>query len=244
MIRLTPISPERLPTPSPERNSTVEPSEKPLSALPSLPSSQPELVHQERQSKLAELKTPRARILDFDIETRLVGFYQAGRFKPAGCEPIAIGCSWVGEDEVHSVLLSEASHDNVVAMLEWFLEFYAEATMVTGHYITKFDLPILNGACLEWGLPPMSGKLAQDTKTGLITFEGLSKSQENLSKMLQIGSGKYHMSDADWRRATRLTSGGQKRERKRVESDVRQHKEMREELLRRGMLNPPVMWKP
>jgi hypothetical protein len=191
---------------------------------------------------LEPIHTAKSRTLDFDIETRLVGFYQAGKFKPAGCEPIAIGCSWIGESKVHSLLLGES--ERIPHMLEWFLEFYDEATLVTGHYIGKFDLPILNGSCLEWGMPPMSEKLVQDTKTGLIQFEGLSKSQENLSSMLRTAATKYHMSDADWRRATRLTRGGQKRERERVESDVRQHKQMRERMLSRGMLAPPVLWRP
>lgn len=190
------------------------------------------------------LKASQDRILDFDIETRLVGFYQAGKFKPAGCEPISIGCSWVGEKKISSLLIAEASHDTVVAMLHWFREFYEEADMVTGHYITKFDLPILNTAMLEWGLDPLGPVLAQDTKTDLIKFEGFSKSQENLSDMLRTGRPKYHMSDADWRRATRLTSGGRKRNRKRVESDVYQHKALRKNLIERGMLHPPKMWVP
>jgi hypothetical protein len=62
--------------------------------------------------------------------------------------------------------------------------------------------------------------------------------------MLRVPQGKYHMSDADWRRATRMTRGGQKRERKRVESDVKQHKQMRKKMLDRGMLHDPVLWKP
>jgi hypothetical protein len=192
--------------------------------------------------RLEPIRTPAHRVLDFDIETRLVGFYSAGRFRPAGCEPIAIGCSWYGEDTVRSILLGESTR--IPEMLEWFREFYDEATMVTGHYITKFDLPILNGACLEWGLAPLGPKLCQDTKTDLIDFEGMSKSQENLSQTLRVDAPKYHMSDADWRRATRLTPGGQKRERKRVESDVRQHKLMRERMLERGMLAPPKIWEP
>jgi predicted PolB exonuclease-like 3'-5' exonuclease len=190
------------------------------------------------------LETSTSRTLDFDIETRRVGFHTGFKGKPDGCEPIAIACSWIGEEEVRSIILGSVDHDSVVAMLEWFLEFYNEATMVTGHYITKFDLPILNTAMLEWDLPPLGAKLAQDTKTGLIDFEGYSKSQENLGKLAQIDAGKYHMSDADWRRFTRLTLGGQKRGRKRVEADVVQHKQMRLELMRRGMLNDPVLWKP
>ena len=199
---------------------------------------------QPRPSKLVVIRSPENRVLDFDIETRLIGFHNAGPRKPQGSEPIAIACSWIGEKDVHSIVLGETGREPSVAMLEWFLEFYDAATMVTGHYLSRFDLPVLNTAMLEWGLPPLQAKLVQDTKTGLIDFEGYSKSQENLSQMLQTAHGKYHMSDADWRRAGRLTLGGQKRGRKRVESDVRQHKQMRRRMIDRGMLNPPVVWSP
>jgi hypothetical protein len=194
-----------------------------------------------------EILTPQslpARILDFDIETRLVGFYEAGRFKPKGSEPIAIACSWIGEEVVHLKQLEEANHENMTELLLWFKSFYNKATMVTGHYITKFDLPILNMSMLEWGLDPLSEKKAQDTKCDLIKFDGFSKSQENLGKMMQILEDKYHMSDADWRRATRLTSGGKRLEAERVVHDVMQHKQLREKLLERGMLKPAKLWTP
>ena len=41
-------------------------------------------------------ETGRLRILDFDIETRKVGFFQAGKFSPDGCEPTAIAAMKVG----------------------------------------------------------------------------------------------------------------------------------------------------
>jgi hypothetical protein len=242
MKRLRPISQKHSPPPSQEQSSTVPASVKRLSRERLQTISEQPTPH--RPSRLRHLDPPTERVLDIDIETRLIGFYQAGKFKPQGSEPIAIACSWYGENAVHSVILGEASHDACTALLTWFREFYEQATLVTGHYLTKFDLPILNMSCLEWGMDPLPAMRVQDTKTGLIEFEGFSKSQENLGKMLQTRAPKYHMSDADWRREGRLTLGGQKRGRKRVEADVRQHKELRLKMIERGMIGKPVMWDP
>jgi DNA polymerase elongation subunit (family B) len=182
------------------------------------------------------------KILDFDIETRLVGFYEAGRFKPKGSEPIAIAASFIGSDKVDVWLQPEHS---IEEMLAGFRLLYKEADIVTGHYIRKFDLPILNGAMFEYGfdlLDPM--KLVSDTKTDLKPFEGLSKSQENLSELLELAESKYHMNDPRWRKATRLTPEGVKRTRSRVTGDVQQHKVLRKALLDAGVLNPPTILKP
>ena len=182
------------------------------------------------------------KILDFDIETRLIGFYEAGRFKPKGSEPTAIAASFVGSDKIDVWLQPEST---VEEMLIEFTRLYDEADMVTGHYIRKFDLPILNGSLFEHGLPlldPM--KLVSDTKVDLKPFEGLSKSQENLSELLELAESKYHMNDPRWRKATRLTPEGVREARKRVTGDVQQHKVLRKALLDAGVLNPPTVWKP
>jgi len=182
------------------------------------------------------------RILDFDIETRLVGFYEAGRFKPKGSEPTAIAASWVGEDEVQVWLQPEYT---VEEMLLYFNELYEQADVVTGHYIRKFDLPILNAALFENGIPLLDPlKLVSDTKTDLKQFEGLSKSQENLAELLELAESKYKMNDVRWRRATRLTPEGIKETRNRVTQDVVQHKQLRAALIDAGVLNPPTLWKP
>lgn len=182
------------------------------------------------------------KILDFDIETRLVGFYEAGRFKPKGSEPTAIAASFIGSKDVFVWLQPEFS---VAKMLEQFVPLYDEADIVTGHYIRKFDLPILNGALFENGLPlldPM--KLVQDTKVDLKPFDGLSKSQENLSEMLKIAEYKFKMNDTKWRDATRLTDRGIELTRMRAMDDVKQHIALRQALLDADVLNPPTVWKP
>ncbi|HXJ62768.1 MAG TPA: hypothetical protein VNN79_03350 [Actinomycetota bacterium] len=180
----------------------------------------------------------RLRVLDFDIETRLIGFHKGGRFAPDGCEPIAIAWSWCNP---HAVTAHVGPSKR---MLREFAKAYAEADMVTGHYIRKFDLLVLNGAMIENGLPLLRQKLTLDTKGDLVAFAGLSKSQENLSEMLELAEAKYHMSDVKWREAARLKKNGRDETIRRVVDDVVQHMELREALTTEGLLRGPRVWAP
>jgi hypothetical protein len=181
------------------------------------------------------------RVLDFDIETRRIGFHSAGKFSPDGCEPVAIAAGWADEDQVHVWSLSESEPWQ---MLRSFRHLWDMAGIVTGHYIRKFDLPIINGALLEHGLPLLSPKLVTDTHRHFVKVAGFSKSQENLSAMLQTGSKKFHMNDHAWREVARLKPDAMDAARKRAHDDVVQHKEDRLALLAAGALKPPKMWKP
>jgi hypothetical protein len=116
--------------------------------------------------------------------------------------------------------------------------------MVTGHYIRGYDLPNLNGALKEAGLPLLGPKLTCDTKLDLVKSSGVSKSQESLGAMLGIEAPKVHMTQADWREANRLTPKGVAKTIERVTGDVRQHIQLRDALLERGMLGPPRVWSP
>lgn len=182
------------------------------------------------------------RILDFDIETRKIGFHDGGRFAPAGCEVVILAASWEGEDEVKTWSLSSKwSEKDARTITEAFIKLYDKADAVSGHYIRKFDLPILNGACLEWGYGPLSEKLVFDTKVDLASVAGLSQSQENLAGLLRLEQSKFHMSDNEWRSVARLTPEGLALAKERVVDDVLQHKALR------ASLSPWVkadLWKP
>jgi hypothetical protein len=179
------------------------------------------------------------RVLDFDIETRRIGFHSAGKFSPDGCEPVAIAAGWADEEQVHVWSLSESEPWQ---MLRSFRHLWDMAGIVTGHYIRKFDLPIINGALLEHGLPLLSPKLTQDTHGDFVRVAGFSKSQENLSLMLQTGSKKVHMADNDWRQIARLDKAAMQQCRERVVGDVVQHKQDRVALLQAGALRAPKVW--
>ena len=184
------------------------------------------------------VRSRRLRILDFDIENRPLS-YLGSDFTTA--DVTAIAASFVGERSVHVWALGEHTSEE---MLVGFLDLYQESDIVTGHYIRRHDLPIVNGALVEFGLGRLEPRLVSDTKTDLRKTSGISLSQESLSDMLGIRAPKIHMNQPAWREANRLTDAGIALTKKRVIGDVRQHKLLRRELLRRDMLNPPRTWKP
>lgn len=129
-------------------------------------------------------------------------------------------------------------------MLRRFVLRYDEADLVTGHYIRKHDLPIINGHLMEYGLPLLGPKMTCDTKLDMFSKADIPATQEFLSRTLGIPVDKVYMSQSDWREANRLTPEGIEETRKRVTTDVLQHMLLREEMLRRGMLGPPRVWDP
>jgi hypothetical protein len=179
------------------------------------------------------------RILDFDCEARPLSWISADYVSK---EITAIAWKWVGERtpfECEALSL----HGDHVTMLTRFREAYNQADIVTGHYIRGYDLPMINGALMEYRMPPLSDKLAHDTKTDLVPRAGLSMSQENLGAMLRLEHPKVKMNQAMWRAANRLTPEGVELTRQRVIGDVIQHIDLRRELLESGWMNPPKVWR-
>lgn len=187
--------------------------------------------------RLPKIPNKQIRILDFDIECRPLSWY-GGDFVTK--EVTAIACRFLDEDFTHCWLLGET---DLTTMLDSFRREYDMADMVTGHFIRGFDLPTLNSAYVEQGLPVLDSKLTQDTKLDLVKWSGLSKSQENIGAVLGLEHPKVGMNQATWRAANRLTPEGLQMVRERVIGDVQQHIEMRAVLLERGLLGPPKMWK-
>lgn len=153
-----------------------------------------------------------------------------------------IAWSWVGSDEVDCEVL-EQDLSNEMLMLGRFLNVYNQADIVTGHYIRKHDLPLLSDHCFRLGLPPLKSIPTSDTMD-IVAVKGLGKSQDNLATTLGLPAEKHHMSGADWRIANTLSPEGRAETRKRVTSDVIQHKLLRAALAKRGLLKPPKIWRP
>jgi hypothetical protein len=180
------------------------------------------------------------RILDFDIENRPLS-YLGQDYTTA--EITAIAWCWDGEPKTMECWL--LGRDTAGAMLDAFRAAYDAADMVTGHYIRKHDLPIINGSMVERGLPPLTEKLTCDTKLDLVSHGGaISASQENLSAMLGLVAPKVHMNTVLWREANRLTDAGLKLTAKRAVGDVIQHMALRRALVARDLLSPPKTWRP
>ena len=183
-------------------------------------------------------------ILDFDIEARPLGWYGGDWVHK---EVTAIAWSWIHSDGTHSkpicYQLTKRKH-SMSNMLNAFAVAYDLADIVVGHWIRGFDLPLLQTAMIDNNLPLLGPKLTHDTKEALVKFQGLSKSQMNLASILGIDSPKVNMTQQDWREANRLTRAGLALVKERVEADVLQNIEMRQQLLERGLLNPPRLWQP
>lgn len=188
------------------------------------------------------IEFPFPKILDFDIENRPSSYY-GGDLTTA--EITAIAWSWSHEPKVHCALLGPHNPETILLL---FRRVYEQADIVTGHYIRKHDLPLINGAMVEAGLPPLGLKRVIDTKLDLKTwsFEAQPKSQEELALTLGIEAPKVHMTQHDWREANRLTPKGIELTKQRVTADVKQHKQLRHELTRRNLLKYPAGrdWKP
>lgn len=183
------------------------------------------------------------RVLDFDIENRPLSYWYDDK---TTAEITAIAWSLYGEDEVTVKVLEPPPHHEVsmMDMLVRFKTAYDEADMVTGHFIRVHDLPTIQGHMIEFGLEPLGAKLTSDTKLDMIRRTNMSASQKALADMLDVRQQKVAMPQQRWRDANRLTIQGRQSAIERVTGDVRQHKALRLEMLKRGLLNEPRIWVP
>lgn len=185
------------------------------------------------------------RVLDFDIENRPLSYWTIDR---PTCDITAIASCWANDIESMEVLLLGVQDSRT--MLLRFCERYNEADLVTGHYIRRHDLPIINGALYEFGLPLLQPKLTCDTKLDMFKKADIPATQEFLLETLDVRDAygkpfrKFHMSQTNWREANRLTDKGIQETAERVTSDVYAHMALRKEMLRRGMLRAPSLWNP
>jgi len=183
-----------------------------------------------------QVKKRKLKVLSFDIENRPLSYWYDGN---CTAEVTAIAAGWHHSNKVYCWALGE---DDPLTMMEEFLDLYDDADIVTGHYIRKHDLPILNGAAMEMGLIPLKPKLTVDTRLDLTRVGGLAASQEALSAMLELDNPKHHMTQSAWRQANRLEPEGVSLTKKRVISDVLQHKELYGALA--PYLKRPKVWRP
>lgn len=182
----------------------------------------------------------RLRVLDWDIENR-PSTYRGGDLPPTA-EITAIAWAFIDRPkEIRCVLLGR---DDPVEMLREFVAAYDLADMVTGHYIRKHDLPIVNAHLMLYGLPVLGPKLTQDTHGDLVRRKDLPASQKDLAEMLGIAEPKVEMSHMKWRKANQLTPDGLVLTEKRAVGDVKQHMKMRTALLKAGLLKSPRVWRP
>ncbi len=181
------------------------------------------------------------RILDWDVETVAAGFADPNWV------PQKITCvawSWVGSDVVESrVCGSRGLFGNPALrrhMLKPLLDAIAEADMLTGHNLIRFDLPVVNAECMRLGLDPIGAVLVQDTMR-VRRAKGFKKGQDNLGTMYGIAQEKLALSWQQWQDA--YDERGWKTIIQRAESDVVMHKALRLKMIEAGHLKPPVTWR-
>lgn len=187
-----------------------------------------------------KLEIPSQEFLYLDIECRPLSWY-GGEWVTKDVTVVSV--SWGDHPLVTTWSYGSAyEQETMLATTQYLLS--TPDIIVVGHFIRGFDLPVLNGALMEAGLPPLPQMMTVDTKLDLIKRSGQSNSQENLAAELGIEATKIHMTAADWRSANRLQPIGVAKAIARCESDVIQNKEMHRELVRRGLLKPPSVWVP
>ena len=186
------------------------------------------------------LKTKRkVRILDFDIENRPLSYWLE---REPTAEITAIASCWI--DDIGSMEVFLLGKHSPEEILNGFVARYNEADIVTGHYIRRHDLPIINGALMEYGMPQLSQKMTWDTKLDMHKKAGIPATQEYLSEILGVPFKKTNLTQYDWRRANRLTQDGLEATERRVTTDVYQHMLLRAKMLHQGLLSSPKMWRP
>jgi hypothetical protein len=206
-----------------------------IAVQPKQPSPQMPAIRVQPARVLVPSRAPR--VLDFDIENRPLS-YLGSDFTTG--EVTAIAWAWTGTPNRVTVrLLGEVP---LTEILREFVSAYNEADMVTGHYITGHDLPMINGALMECRMPALRDTWVQDTKTQMMRSKGLSLSQESLGAMFRLSNKKESMNQSQWRAANRLTPEGLAEVRRRVVGDVKQHIALRKELLAAGYLAAPKKW--
>lgn len=184
------------------------------------------------------------RILDFDIENKPVSY---GGMDFTFGVVTAIACCWADDPKSMRVWFRDRNTPTVhfpKAHLLAIRALFAEAGILTGHFIRRHDLPALNGEFLMAGLPPMPERLTIDTKSDLTARGLISHSQENLAAYLFRAEAKLHMTEMDWREANLFLPAGVEKAKKRAVDDVIQHMALRTELNRIGHLGEPKTWRP
>lgn len=180
------------------------------------------------------------RLLDFDIECVAAG-YADPEWVPSHIT--AIAWSWVGENKVTTKTVLDYAYDlpsflkmhflGCAPLLEEFVAVFNEADAVTGHNITRFDLPVMNAELMRLRLPVLQKKPVIDT-IRLVKSKGFKKGQDVIAGVLDVPAEKKPMNWQQWQAA--YATPGWKEVKERVSGDVIQHKLVLGRLLELGYL--------
>lgn len=154
-----------------------------------------------------------------------------------------VAWSWIGSDDVHSRVCGVeglfGKPQQRAEMLSELLSQIAEADILTGHNIARFDLPVVNAEAMRLGLEPIRSILVQDTMR-LVRAKGFKKGQDVLGHWLKVRDQKMPLDWQQWQDGYAEPDWATIRQR--AESDVVMHKQIRLQLLERDLLKPPRKW--
>jgi hypothetical protein len=199
------------------------------------------------------MKLSRTAILDIDVECRPLSWINADYVSR---EITAVAWKWLEQESSinpgvillgnrffggHKVTMEEV-YEDWRRDLQVFRGVLEVADVLTGHFLRGFDLPLIQGTFIEYGLPLMGDKLTVDTKLDFVKRSGISLSQENLGAMFELNHPKVHMNQQQWRDGNRLLAHGIREVRDRVMGDVLEHIELYNTLQGKGLLAPPRVW--
>lgn len=193
-----------------------------------------------RLSPPAPIARTSRRTLDFDLETVAAGFADPDWVPQT---VTAWAACWTDDDNVVVRALPPVDFYDLDArrrFLQPLAALIADAGVVTGHNIIRFDLPVLNADLMRVGLPPLEPVMVQDT-IRLPKSKGFKKGQDVLSAVLGVEAEKLPLHWGAW--AAAYADDSLATVKARVVGDVRQHMQLRERMREQGWLMTPKMWR-
>jgi RNase_H superfamily len=154
-----------------------------------------------------------------------------------------ISASWVDSDEIITFVTGQQdwwTREGRARSVLWpFSQLLAQADVVTGHNIRRFDLRVWNAEAMRCGVEPVRRIHVEDTMS-ILKSKGFKKGLDNIAIELGCPEHKIDMPWAAWDLA--YEEPGWPKVIERCESDVRIHKWIRKEMGRRGWLKPVTAW--
>ncbi len=154
----------------------------------------------------------------------------------------AVAWSWMDEDRVTCRTLVDyaktvstflnAMFLGCRPLLEEFVEQYNKADIVTGHNISRFDVPAMNAELMRLGLAPLRDVQRIDTMRLRAKTHGFKKGQDVMSVLFDLPAEKKALNWAEWQQA--YAEPGWPTIRERCAGDVVQHKLLFRKLMEMG----------
>lgn len=187
--------------------------------------------------------TPRSDgVLIFDIEARPTAWI-GGDF--VGRTMTAYAFTYLDDDEVYSDAITAGDKDRFAMMCVSLASALETATLVVGHFIRGFDLPVINADLERVKQGSLPRLMTADTKSDRLQGVGISESLENLSARYELEVQKMAMNEPSWEEFNLWqTPESRRKVIQRCETDILGTKELYKALLEAGRLKAPKAWDP